>query len=762
MPRILACILITLAAVSALTAQESVLKFIEGRTFLKGEFSAGEKSVSVHVLLDLASAEPLKLHARTAQLLELSEGDSVRFLTRGHELFSAVPVLEEIKPLERLTRDLARELEEVPVVAIVGAAAFGTQVIDLDPRQRTLRLSAGPSAALPTAAAIAEGSAPQLGERVEIPFGSGSLPRFPVRLVRGENTVTGFACLDTANYHLRVDAAWLQRAGKAGDAATALMFGPWDLIRCTAQRISDEAPAADGTPLLLGNAFLESFRIRLDMGRRVVQLECIEPLPDRSAAIEAFRAMRAGDLPALARWLEANAEHELRLEVATAHCEGLLRGRPLPEAAVLMAALRAKSASERPARKSRELLEMLARWKEQQPEIHALLFRPVLELAVECAGEDEDGTAVHKARSEIGALLLDEGDLEGAWRQLLAASLGMPRDGTLNERLGRLYERMGKRERAFSRFLQAAITVEGGPGGLAGLGRLRRAEGGAPFNVNELERMLEGRAPIFEPASVHRPAAPSSRRVLVELFTGAHCKPCAAADLAFEGLTHHFAGGEATCIQHHLHVPKPDPLTHHAALVRAEALAVAGTPTLLLDGRIAVPMGGPQADAGKRFREAVAAIEKRLSEPTPWRLDISATLEARALKTHVTVSGPADASAKLRLFVCERSMIMPGASGIVFHRVVSRAEMEADGVAIKTGAVPFQRSFLVRLADIDAANASHQDEVEDASGAPFPLRAGPLDPGEIIVVAFLEAEDTVVQSARFELAPREVPAERQR
>lgn len=73
MPRILACILITLAAVSALTAQESVLKFIEGRTFLKGEFSAGEKSVSVHVLLDLASAEPLKLHARTAQLLELSE-----------------------------------------------------------------------------------------------------------------------------------------------------------------------------------------------------------------------------------------------------------------------------------------------------------------------------------------------------------------------------------------------------------------------------------------------------------------------------------------------------------------------------------------------------------------------------------------------------------------------------------------------------------------------------------------------------------------
>ncbi len=744
---------------SALTAQESVLKFIEGRTFLKGELATGEKSVSVHVLLDLSSAEPLKLHARTAELLELAEGDSVRFLARGHELFSAVPVLEEIKSLELLTRDLARELEEVPVVAVVGAAAFGSRVIDIDPRQRTLRLSAGPSAALPTTAAIVEGSAPQLGERVEIPFGSGAAPRFPVRLVRGESSVAGLASLDTANYHLRVDAAWLQRVG---EGQAALMFGPWDLLRCTAQRLCDEAPSADGTPLLLGNAFLESFRLRLDMGRRVLQLECIEPLPDRSAAAEAFRALRARDIPALARWLESHAEHELRLEVASAHFEGLLSRRPLPEASVLIAALRTQSAADRPARKSRALLETLARWKVEQPEAYARLLRPVLDLAVESAGEDEDGTAVHKARSEIGAILLEEGDLEGAWRQLLAASLGMPRDGKVNERLGLLYERMGKRERAFSRFLQAAITVEGGPAGLEGLGRLRRAEGGAPFNVNELERMLEGRAPIFEPASVHRPAAPSSRRVLVELFTGAHCKPCAAADLAFEGLTHHFAGGEATCIQHHLHVPKPDPLTHPAALARAEALGVAGTPTLLLDGRVAVPMGGQKGDAGKRFREAVAAIEKRLAEETPWRLEFGATLEARELKAHVSVSGPAGKGATLRLFLCERSMLMPGASGIVFHRLVSRAEIASGGVLLKLDAAPFKRSFSVRLSDVDAANASHLDEVEWASGASFPLRAGPVDPGEIIVVAFLEAEGEVVQSARFELAPRELPAERKR
>ena len=737
-----------------------MLKFIEGQTFLKGELIVGEKRVAAHVLFSLASDEALQVHSNTARLLELADGEAVQFVTRGHELFSASPKVERLGALEKLTRDFARELEEIPVVAVVGLGAFGTRVLDIDPRQRILRLTGGSLSTLSPAVAPTTARAPEVGERIELPLLPGGGLRVPVRMLRGAVERAGCAVLDSASYHLMVNADWLRHAGEVESATDALLLGPWNLLHATAQRqvTSAELPARDVT-LSLGNALLENLRLRVDLGRRVVHCECIEVLPDPSASAEAFRALHLKDPALVQRWLDAQPEHELRLELATALLEWRTRQRPLPDAASLMAALAAKVAADKPARKSRQILELVARWKAEAPEVHALLFKPALELAVATATEDEDGTALHQARSEIGAMLLDAGDLEGAWRQLLAAALGMPRDGPVNERLGRLYERMGKRERAFSRFLQAAITPEAGSDGLAGLARMRAAEGGAPYKVNELERMLEGRAPIFEPASRYRSATAPSRRVLVELFTGAHCKPCAAADLAFEGLQHHFAAGEVSCVQHHLHVPQPDPLTTRAGLLRAADLGVSGTPTLVLDGQWEVPLGGSQADTAKRFRELVAAIEKRLGSETPWRLQLAPRAESGRLHVSVTIAGPKGSKAKFTAWVCERSMIMPGASGIVFHRQVNRGPLTAAPVAIELGADAHQQSLSVLLSDLDAANVAHQDEVEAESERAFPLRAGSIDPAEIVIVGVLVAEGAVVQTAAVELVPRESSSE---
>src|SRR5579884_904656 len=79
-----------------------------------------------------------------------------------------------------------------------------------------------------------------------------------------------------------------------------------------------------------------------------------------------------------------------------------------------------------------------------------------------------------------------------------------------------------------------------------------------------------------------------NRVVLVELFTGAQCPPCVAADIAFDGLANTFQPNQVVFLQYHLNVPGPDPLTNPSAEERLKYYEqeVQGTPTLLLDGQV--------------------------------------------------------------------------------------------------------------------------------------------------------------------------------
>ncbi len=51
----------------------------------------------------------------------------------------------------------------------------------------------------------------------------------------------------------------------------------------------------------------------------------------------------------------------------------------------------------------------------------------------------------------------------------------------------------------------------------------------------EIDRILSSRPKVFL-AGRYDPEVESNRVVLAELFTGADCGPCVAADLAFDGL----------------------------------------------------------------------------------------------------------------------------------------------------------------------------------------------------------------------------------
>ena len=82
---------------------------------------------------------------------------------------------------------------------------------------------------------------------------------------------------------------------------------------------------------------------------------------------------------------------------------------------------------------------------------------------------------------------------------------------------------------------------------------------------------LEGRidekylkiVPPFKPAVYPGRKNPKANQVvLMELFTGAECPPCVAADVAFDALLMTYKPAEFIGLQYHLPIPGPDPLTN--------------------------------------------------------------------------------------------------------------------------------------------------------------------------------------------------------
>ena len=109
----------------------------------------------------------------------------------------------------------------------------------------------------------------------------------------------------------------------------------------------------------------------------------------------------------------------------------------------------------------------------------------------------------------------------------------------------------------------------------------------------------------------------SDRAVVVELFTGAECPPCVAADMAFDALGKAFKPSEVILLQYHLHIPGPDPLTSPDTISRSRFFGkdLRGTPTLFINGGKGPPGGGSADDAEDKFDEYVSAIEPLLETP---------------------------------------------------------------------------------------------------------------------------------------------------
>ena len=81
-------------------------------------------------------------------------------------------------------------------------------------------------------------------------------------------------------------------------------------------------------------------------------------------------------------------------------------------------------------------------------------------------------------------------------------------------------------------------------------------------------RVPEDRAAIQADDVAGRKDKEANQVVMMELFTGAQCPPCVAADVAFDALQKSYKPTELVLVQYHMHIPGSDPMTNPDTIAR--------------------------------------------------------------------------------------------------------------------------------------------------------------------------------------------------
>lgn len=228
---------------------------------------------------------------------------------------------------------------------------------------------------------------------------------------------------------------------------------------------------------------------------------------------------------------------------------------------------------------------------------------------------------------------------------------------------------------------------------------------------SKLDAEYHEKVPPFKPAAFEgRTNKKADKVVLMELFTGAQCPPCVAADVGYDALLTSFKPTEFIGLQYHLHIPGPDPLTNAASEAREEYYkeSVRGTPSTFFNGKSEAGGGGGMANSEGKYSEFKEVIEKILGESKTASIDLTATRAGDVIKITAKASTDAkvkDAKPTLRLVLVEDEVKYTGGNKLRFHHHVVRSfPGGAAGVALEAGEA--KQALTVNLVDVRAA----QDE----------------------------------------------------
>ena len=272
----------------------------------------------------------------------------------------------------------------------------------------------------------------------------------------------------------------------------------------------------------------------------------------------------------------------------------------------------------------------------------------------------------------------------------------------------------------------------------------------------KLDQEYLATVPPFKPAKyAGRQNKTAKRAVVMELFTGAQCPPCVAADVAFDALEKAYPEKDLILIQYHMHIPGPDPMTNLDCIARWDyykqtyAQQIRGTPSTLFNGKPQAGGGGGMTAAENKFKQYTGIIDPLLEQDSTIRIQGEAKRSGDKLEMHVALSGiePDHDQVKLRLLLVEESIRYVGSNNLRFHHHVVRAMPGgAGGMVIKDKT--FKHAATLDLSDLRANLGKYLDEYA-ANTRPFPNEARPLDFHHLKVIAIVQHDGTkeILQAA---------------
>jgi thiol-disulfide isomerase/thioredoxin len=243
----------------------------------------------------------------------------------------------------------------------------------------------------------------------------------------------------------------------------------------------------------------------------------------------------------------------------------------------------------------------------------------------------------------------------------------------------------------------------------------------------------------------------TSRLVLLEMFTGSGCGPCAAADLAFDAVMERYPAGTIVPVAYHQHIPAPDPMVTTGSVARKEYYQIRGVPTFNIDGALGRLGGGSRTNTATAYKDYVAKIDKALETPALAELLVSATGDGDRIVAIANVSKlPGDArDLRLHILLVERDLRFSGENGIRFHPVTVRASAGENGNGIPiaaTGKTQHTFSLSAIKEDITRTLQAEMDrrrktELPGATPREYAADGRPyvaIDPAHLSVVAFIQ------------------------
>ena len=259
----------------------------------------------------------------------------------------------------------------------------------------------------------------------------------------------------------------------------------------------------------------------------------------------------------------------------------------------------------------------------------------------------------------------------------------------------------------------------------------------------------------------------TGRRVLAELFTGAECGPCVAADQAFDLLSEHYPRTDLVILEYHVHIPGPDPLTNPDSYKRYSYYGGDfGTPTVFVDGGGKLTGGGNDLVTANRFRVYDHLISKRMHNKPDAVISgkavrdsgdvVNITLELQP-STILDINSKGADTQHLTLLIAlvEKSVSYTGANGVSKHLFVVRDMVDkTEGKIVKRNKRSATYSVSVNLNEVRKRISVYLDDpTKDESwrGGSFGgwrERTDMIDSSNLAIVAWVQNTLTneVVQS----------------